>query len=410
MTSSTTTAFWGRHKGVLAWSAVLLTVGLSTSACQSVTPDAAAEGTPSASSTPSVTTSPAASLSVTPADGAKSVRPDAPVTVSVQNGTISDVQVTADGAGEVTGELSADKTVWTSSSGLKPKTTYHVAATAVNAEGKSTSISSTLRTLTPKDTANYTVIPSSGVVGVGMPVVIQFVSPVDAAKRAEVERRVKVTATPAVTGQWGWLDGRQLIFRPSKYWKPGTKVTVDADIAGIETKPSLWTSAGSHNTFTIGSAMVSTVNTQTHRMTVTQNGKVLRTLKVSTGRPGSKTETRSGVKVILSRESEHIMDSTTVGIPKGQPGYYRLKTEWAMRLTWSGEFLHSAPWSVGSQGSANVSHGCTNLSPSDAKWLFDHSKMGDVVKFVGSSRGLEEYNGYTMWNETAAQWAKKSAI
>ena len=82
-------------------------------------------------------------------------------------------------------------------------------------------------------------------------------------------------------------------------------------------------------------------------MTVTQNGKVLRTLKVSTGRPGSKTETRSGIKVILSRESEHIMDSTTVGIPKGQPGYYRLKTEWAMRLTWSGEFLHSAPWSVG---------------------------------------------------------------
>ena len=147
--------------------------------------------------------------------------------------------------------------------------------------------------------------------------------------------------------------------------------------------------------------MVSTVNTQTHRMTVTQNGKVLRTLKVSTGRPGNKTETRSGIKVILSRESEHIMDSTTVGIPKGQPGYYRLKTEWAMRLTWSGEFLHSAPWSVGSQGSANVSHGCTNLSPSDAKWLFDRSKMGDVVKFVGSTRGLEEYNGYTMWNQTA---------
>ena len=100
-----------------------------------------------------------------------------------------------------------------------------MSATAVNADGKTTSMSSTLRTLTPKDTANYTVIPSSGVVGVGMPVVIQFVSPVDTDKRAEVERRVKVTATPAVTGQWGWLDGRQLIFRPAKYWKPGTKVT-----------------------------------------------------------------------------------------------------------------------------------------------------------------------------------------
>jgi len=87
-----------------------------------------------------------------------------------------------------------------------------------------------------------------------------------------------------------------------------------------------------------------------------------------------------------------------LGIKKGDPGYYRIPTQWAMRLTWSGEFLHSAPWSVGSQGSANVSHGCTNLAPADAKWLFGQSSMGDVVKFVGSSRHLEEYNGYTMWN------------
>jgi len=411
MTSTTTTAFWARRKGVLTWSAVLLTVGLAPSACQSVSPDAAAQGnSPSATSSPTATTSPAASLTVSPADGAKSVRPDTAITVTATNGTISDVKVTAGGTGALSGELNADKTVWTSAGGLKPMTTYHVSATGANAEGRTTSVTSTLRTLTPKDTASYSVIPSSGVVGVGMPVVIQFVSPVDEDKRADVERRVTVTASPAVHGQWGWLDSRQLIFRPTKYWKPGTKVTVNADIAGIETKKNLWTSAGSHNTFSVGSAMVSTVNTQTHRMTVMQNGKVLRTLKVSTGRPGSKTETRSGIKVILSRESEHIMDSTTVGIPKGQPGYYRLKTEWAMRLTWSGEFLHSAPWSVGSQGNANVSHGCTNLSPSDAKWLFDRSKMGDVVKFVGSSRGLEEYNGYTMWNETPTQWAAKSAI
>jgi lipoprotein-anchoring transpeptidase ErfK/SrfK len=104
------------------------------------------------------------------------------------------------------------------------------------------------------------------------------------------------------------------------------------------------------------------------------------------------------------------MDSATVGIKKGEKGYYRLDTKWAMRLTWSGEFLHSAPWSVGAPGNANVSHGCTNLSPSDAEWLFHQSRMGDVVKFTGSSRKLEEYNGYTMWNETLGQWAEKSAL
>jgi len=332
------------------------------------------------------------------------------VTVTATNGTLSKVSMSATGGASIDGELSADKSVWTATSGLKPKTTYTVSATAVNADGAPTSTTSTLRTLTPKDTANYTVIPSSGVVGVGMPVVVQFVSPVDKDKRADVEKRVKVTATPAVKGTWGWLDGRQLIFRPSKYWKTGTKVHVTADVAGIETKKNLWTSTNADTTFTVGSAMVSTVNTKTHRMTVTRNGKVLRVLKVSTGRPGKDTETRSGIKVILSRESVHIMDSTTIGIPKGQPGYYRETTQWAMRLTWSGEFLHSAPWSVGSQGTSNVSHGCTNLSPSDAKWLFDRSKMGDVVKFVGSTRSLEEYNGYTMWNQSSAQWGAKSAL
>jgi lipoprotein-anchoring transpeptidase ErfK/SrfK len=104
------------------------------------------------------------------------------------------------------------------------------------------------------------------------------------------------------------------------------------------------------------------------------------------------------------------MDSATVGIKKGEKGYYRIDTKWAMRLTWSGEFLHSAPWSVGSQGNANVSHGCTNLAPADAQWLFENSRMGDVVQFVGSTRKLEEYNGYTMWNQTLAQWAQHSAL
>ena len=57
-----------------------------------------------------------------------------------------------------------------------------------------------------------------------------------------------------------------------------------------------------------------------------------------------------------------------------------------------------------------MSHGCTGLSPANAKWLFDQSKMGDVVTYVGASRGLEPYNGYTMWNISLAEWAKQSAL
>nr|WP_284290613.1 L,D-transpeptidase [Angustibacter aerolatus] len=126
-------------------------------------------------------------------------------------------------------------------------------------------------------------------------------------------------------------------------------------------------------------------------------------MPVTTGKDAPRFRTRNGIKVILSRESERQMNAETTGLKKSDPEYYNVKVKYAMRVTWSGEFLHAAPWSVGSQGHANVSHGCTGMSTANAKWLFDRSKMGDVVKYVGSNRGLESYNGYTMWNMSLAR-------
>ena len=54
-----------------------------------------------------------------------------------------------------------------------------------------------------------------------------------------------------------------------------------------------------------------------------------------------------------------------------------------MRITWSGVYLHAAPWSVGSQGSTNVSHGCINMSPEDAATYYDMSIPGDPVTVQG---------------------------
>lgn len=399
-----------RRRDLLAASAL---AALLLAGCQSGSPSATPDEVQVGQNSSTSTTAPAttAVVTVSPTDGATKVRPDQPVTVSVTGGTLSEVVLKTGDSDPVEGELSADRTSWTSSQHLRGQKRYTLAATAANSAGDSTTTTASFRTLTPADSADYFLVPAgSGPVGVGMPVVVQFSGLVDKDKQDDIEKKVSVTSVPHMDGAWGWLDARQLIWRPAHYWEPGTKVTVNADIGGIETRAGVWTTRSATNTFTVGDAMVSTVNTKTHRMTVTRNGKVLRTLKVSTGRPGSETETRGGIKVILSRESQHTMDSSTIGIAKGQKGYYRIDTKWAMRLTWSGEFLHSAPWSVGSQGNANVSHGCTNLAPADAKWLFDHSHVGDVVKFTGSTRKLEEYNGYTMWNMSLAQWATRSAL
>jgi hypothetical protein len=81
-----------------------------------------------------------------------------------------------------------------------------------------------------------------------------------------------------------------------------------------------------------------------------------------------------------------------------------------MRLTYSGEFLHAAPWSVAYQGHSNVSHGCTGMSTANAGWLYGHSQIGDVVEYTGSSKMMTLDNGYGDWNVPFATYAQGSAL
>jgi lipoprotein-anchoring transpeptidase ErfK/SrfK len=149
--------------------------------------------------------------------------------------------------------------------------------------------------------------------------------------------------------------------------------------------------------------VISKVNAQTDQMKTFINGKLAKVTPITTGKPGFIT--RSGVKVIIEKFRHKRMNSETVGINRNSPDAYDIDdVEYAMRVTYSGEFLHAAPWSVGSQGHANVSHGCTGMSTADAKWVFDNSKVGDVVIYKNSKRKLETDNGYTAWNMPYSRW------
>jgi hypothetical protein len=131
-------------------------------------------------------------------------------------------------------------------------------------------------------------------------------------------------------------------------------------------------------------------------------------MAVSTGR--DKYPTTSGVHVVLEKTPSIIMDSATVGIPKGDPDYYYEKVDWDVRISWSGEFVHSAPWSTSSQGHANVSHGCVNASPTDAAWFYSLSRRGDIVIVMNTGRPLASGNGWTDWNMDWEHWLAGSAI
>ena len=100
--------------------------------------------------------------------------------------------------------------------------------------------------------------------------------------------------------------------------------------------------------FRTGSSMISVVDVDRHTLTVWRNGKKARVIPVSTGKDGFLT--RNGTKVILEKHTLKIMDASTIGISQSDPEYYRMEVPYAMRVTWSGEFVHAAPWSTGEPG------------------------------------------------------------
>jgi lipoprotein-anchoring transpeptidase ErfK/SrfK len=363
----------------------------------------------SAAPTPTTVTRPTV-LDVFPADLATDVAPDVPVTVRASSGAFDAVTLVGATGETVAGQKGPDGT-WTTSELLRPSTAYTLTIASRRPDGTRSTTRSTFATLKPEVTATYGLTPGGGTVGVGLPVVVRFDSAVTSrARRAEVEKRVRVTTVPGQEGAWGWLDDRQLMWRPRSYWLPGTKVTVSAPLHGVQTGDGKWITRDGGTSFTVGASMVSTVDMRAHNLTVRRNGAVIRTFPVSTGRPGPLTETRSGVKVILERSAVVLMDSATVGIPKGDPAYYKMSVSWNLRLTWTGEYIHSAPWSVGAQGFQNVSHGCTNMAPADAEWMFNNSRMGDIVTFTGSSRTFRPTEGIGVWVYDFAGWKARSAL
>jgi lipoprotein-anchoring transpeptidase ErfK/SrfK len=100
-------------------------------------------------------------------------------------------------------------------------------------------------------------------------------------------------------------------------------------------------------------------------------------MPASMGKP--KYPTPTGSFAALEKQRTVVMDSRTIGIPLSSPDGYKITASYAVRVTWSGVYVHSAPWSVASQGNSNVSHGCINLSPDNAAWYFDTVNIGDPI-------------------------------
>jgi lipoprotein-anchoring transpeptidase ErfK/SrfK len=290
-----------------------------------------------------------------------------------------------------------------------PARFYRLRVTAVGPDGTVVTRSAWVRSAKPRKTLVARTSPRSGTVGVGMPITVDLSRPVTrkAARRAVQAALTVSTSRPISAGSWGWVSSQRLQFRPRTFWPANTTVTVRASLAGLGIGRGVWAVKDSTTRFRVGRAQVMTVDGRRHTFVLKRNGKVIRRGGVSLGKSGFTT--RSGTKVIMTRELSRRMRSTTVGIPSGANSY-DLQVPYAMRLTNTGEFVHGAPWNS-HIGVANVSHGCTNLTLDNARWLYHHSLLGDPVITRGTGRQSELGNGLGgVWNVGWAKWKALSAI
>jgi lipoprotein-anchoring transpeptidase ErfK/SrfK len=346
-------------------------------------------------------------------DGAKKVKVSTVVAVKAANGTVSTVKLSYAGKdsrgkairGTVDGAMAKDKTGWTAVERLEPSATYTLRVSGTNPEGTAVTEKTTFTTqaLTLQQQTFAQLQPLKGSkVGVGMPVVLTFDVPVK--NRKEFEKHLSVTTAPKQQGSWSWFSDSEVHFRPKSYWEPGTKVTATADLNGLDAGNGIYGQNSTSTSFTVGRSLITKINLDTKKAKVYIDGDLERTIPISAGKSG--WTTRSGTKLIMEKLPVTRMTNEMIGADES----YDLRVKYALRITWSGEFLHAAPWNSGNFGRVNASHGCVGMSTSDAAWLFNRVQVGDPVVTTGSNRGLEKGNGYTDWDVSWSQYQQGSAL
>ncbi|GAB3927577.1 transpeptidase [Microlunatus endophyticus] len=408
--------------------ATLLIAGVGLTGCTSSVvegdhPSVSPAGSSSPSPSPTAGSSPAsdpstaapATLRVNVSKGADGVKVDKMIQVTAVNGTLSKITVSGRyldhgvrKKATISGSLNDAKTHWKASDLLEPGGSYTLKATAVGADGHTTTTS---RKFTAEDLGlDQQIYPSfvslGTKVGVGTPVVLTFDRPVT--DKAEFEKHLHVTSTPSQPGSWHWYSDTEVHWRPKTYWKPGTKVTATADLNSVPAGNGEYGQQNASTSFTVGKSVITKVNLKTDVAKVYVDGKLARKILVSGGKPGD--ETSSGTTVITQKLTNYTMTSEMIGLPKTGPESYSLVAAYAMRITTSGQFLHSAPWNTGYFGNTNASHGCVGMSVADSGWLFDEALPGSPVTVTGTSRPLEGQNGLTDWNVSYQTYAAGSAL
>jgi len=341
-------------------------------------------------------------LAITPAPGTKNADPASGITVSARNGgKVTNVTVHTSG-GPVTGTLSGGDTTWHSSWALDTGESYTVTATGTDSGGRPVTATSTFSTLTPATAFHTQIYEGQGATyGVGMPIILTFDRPIT--NKAAVERSLQLTTSKPVVGAWYWDGSEQVYFRPRDYWPAYTTVTFTGHLNGVEGAPGVYGVHDLTQTFDIGQSVIAVASTTAHYTLIYVGGQQEYDWPISTGR--ATLPTPNGTYLTVQKGNPVRM----IGGTKGTSSYYNELVNYAVRFTFSGDYYHSAPWSVVDQGYSNVSHGCVNLPPADAETYYNMAIPGDPITITNSPKAGNWDDGWTEWFLDWNQYLQGSA-
>ncbi len=335
---------------------------------------------------------------------------EGPAILTAAHGRIVSASVVEKGHSDdkVEGNLVNDGSTWKSKGRLYPSSTY-VATLQLTGPGGDQTRTVKFTTSKPDDTLTIHAMPGPGaVVGVGQPIIVEFNRAVP--DKAKVEKAMSVTTSSGkVTGAWHWFSDSVVHYRPKAYWPANSEVKIEIDLNRLYAGDGVWGDRMHDWSFRTGDSHVSYVDADRDTFRYTVNGKTVGVWPTSLGQKGF--ETRNGTYIVLAKDKLVQMDSCSVGIScdKGSANYYDLPVHWATRVTWSGTFVHAAPWDS-QLGETNTSHGCIHLSTEHGKYFFDHAQPGDIVKVTGSPKPPSDDAGMIDWNMSWSEWLAGSAL
>ncbi|MEU6644292.1 Ig-like domain-containing protein [Saccharomonospora sp. NPDC046836] len=339
--------------------------------------------------------------------GADEVEPGQPVIATAANGRIMEASLVGKHGTVVKGAISPDGASWQSNEPLGYGKTYTLTATARGADGEPATTKSTFTTATPeREVAVSMNVQDGQTVGVGMPLIFTFTGAV--ADKVAAEKALEVTTEPQIEGAFRWFGDERVIWRPKEYWPSGTTVSVNAAIYGKHLGDGVFGTADTSARMTIGDKLVAVADGDTYQMKVYVNDREVRSLPVSMGKPS--TSTPNGTYTLMSEHTGYVMDSSTYGVAVNSSAGYRLVVDYAVRMSDSGIFYHSAPWSLAQQGNTHTSHGCINLSTENAAWLMKLSQPGDLLTVLNAGdQVLEPTDGWSVWQLSWEEWLANAA-